>query len=293
MRSHSHPSDARRGTGRAQAHDPQRDGRHRTRQLYIVGIGPGSLEHLTLRATEVLKSVDCVAGYSLYVDLIAPLVADKPTLRSGMMKEVERVEAAITTACGGTSCALVSSGDPGIYAMAGLVFETCKIKNIPVVPPGSPAAGGMDGLALVVEVIPGIPALCAGAALLGAPLTHDFAVVSLSDLLTPWDVIAERLEAAARADFVIVIYNPKSKKRDWQLGKARKIILAHRDPETPVGIVTGAMRQNQEVRVVPLQALGEAPVGMQTTLFVGSRSSIRYLDFMFTPRGYSGKYAIG
>jgi precorrin-3B C17-methyltransferase len=240
----------------------------------------------------VLKSVDCVAGYSLYVDLIEPLIADKPTLRSGMTKEVERVEAAIATACGGTSCALVSSGDPGIYAMAGLVFETCKIKNISVVRPGAPAAGGMDGPALVVEVIPGIPALCAGAALLGSPLTHDFAVVSLSDLLTPWDVIAQRLEAAARADFVIVIYNPKSKKRDWQLGEARNIILAHRNPETPVGIVTGAMRENQEVRVVPLQALGEAPVGMQTTLFVGSRSSSRYLDFMFTPRGYSGKYEI-
>jgi precorrin-3B C17-methyltransferase len=240
----------------------------------------------------VLKSVGCVAGYSLYVDLIEPLIADTPTLRSGMMKEVERVEAAIATACGGTSCALISSGDPGIYAMAGLVFETCKIKNIPVIRPGALAAGGVDGTALVVEVIPGIPALCAGAALLGAPLTHDFAVVSLSDLLTPWEVIAERLEAAARADFVIVIYNPKSKKRDWQLGEAQKIISAYRDPETPVGIVTGAMRQNQEVRVVPLQALGEAAVGMQTTLFVGSRSSSRYLDFMFTPRGYSGKYAI-
>jgi precorrin-3B C17-methyltransferase len=177
--------------------------------------------------------------------------------------------------------------------MAGLVFETCHIKNIPVVPPGAPAAGGMDGPALAVEVVPGIPALCAGAALLGAPLSHDFAVVSLSNLLTPWDMIAERLEAAARADFVIVIYNPKSKKRDWQLGEARNIILAHRDPQTPVGIVTGAMRQNQEVQIVSLQALGEAPVGMQTTLFVGSRSSSRYLDFMFTPRGYSGKYEIG
>jgi precorrin-3B C17-methyltransferase len=240
----------------------------------------------------VLKSVDCVAGYRLYVDLIDPLIAGKPTLRSGMMKEVERVEAAIATALGGKSCALVSSGDPGIYAMAGLVFETCNIRNIPVVRPGAPAAGGINGPALVVEVIPGIPAVCAGAALLGAPLTHDFAVVSLSDLLTPWEVIAERLEAAARADFVIVIYNPKSKKRDWQLGEARNIIMAHRDPQTPVGIVTGAMRENQEVRVVPLQALNEAPVGMQTTLFVGSRSSCRYLDFMFTPRGYSGKYEI-
>jgi precorrin-3B C17-methyltransferase len=135
--------------------------------------------------------------------------------------------------------------------------------------------------------------VCAGAALLGAPLTHDFAVVSLSDLLTPWEVIADRLEAAARADFVMVIYNPKSKKRDWQLEAARKIIQAHRDPATPVGIVTGAMRPNQDVRIVPLEELNAAHVGMQTTLFVGSRSSSRYLDFMFTPRGYSRKYDLG
>jgi len=241
----------------------------------------------------VLKSVDCVAGYGLYIDLIQALIDGKETLRSGMMKEVPRVEAAIAAAMSGKCCALVSSGDPGIYAMAGLVFETCKTQNIPLRPPGLPAAGQADATALMVEVVPGIPALCAGAALLGAPLTHDFAVVSLSDLLTPWEVIAERLEAAARADFVMVIYNPKSKKRDWQLDAACKIILAHRDPATPVGIVTGAMRPNQEVRIVPLGELNAEQVGMQTTLFVGSRSSSRYLDFMFTPRGYAGKYDLG
>jgi len=238
----------------------------------------------------VLKSVDCVAGYGLYIDLVQALIAGKETLRSGMMKEVQRVEAAVAAAMGGKTCALVSSGDPGIYAMAGLIFETCKAKNIPLLPPGHPAE---DPKALMVEVVPGIPALCAGAALLGAPLAHDFAVVSLSDLLTPWEVIAARLEAAARADFVMVIYNPKSKKRDWQLDAARKIILAHRDPATPVGIVTGAMRPNQEVRIVPLGELDAAHAGMQTTLFVGSRSSSRYLDFMFTPRGYAGKYDLG
>jgi len=231
-----------------------------------------------------------VVGYSLYIDLIQPLIAGKQILRSGMMKEVERVEAAIEAALSGKTCALVSSGDPGIYAMAGLVFEACRAKNIPLRPLGRPAGGETGTLA--VEVVPGIPALCAGAALLGAPLTHDFAVVSLSDLLTPWDVIAERLEAAAAADFVIVIYNPKSKKRDWQLEAARKIIQAHRDPATPVGIVTGAMRANQAVQVVPLEELNCADIGMQTTLFVGSRSSSRYLDFMFTPRGYAKKYEI-
>jgi precorrin-3B C17-methyltransferase len=290
MRSNRHPGGARRDPDRPQAVLAERDRGHRPHQLYIVGIGPGRLEHLTLRAHEVLQSADCVVGYSLYIDLIQPLIAGKQILRSGMMKEVERVEAAIEAALSGKTCALVSSGDPGIYAMAGLVFEACRAKNIPLRPLGRPAGGETGTLA--VEVVPGIPALCAGAALLGAPLTHDFAVVSLSDLLTPWDVIAERLEAAAAADFVIVIYNPKSKKRDWQLEAARKIIQAHRDPATPVGIVTGAMRANQAVHVVPLEELNCANIGMQTTLFVGSRSSSRYLDFMFTPRGYAKKYEI-
>lgn len=239
----------------------------------------------------MLLAADCVAGYGLYLDLIAPLIADTPTLRSGMMREVERVESAIAAAVQGRACALVSSGDPGIYAMAGLVFETCALKGIRVLRPGADAP--TDGQAIEVEVVPGVPALCAGAALLGAPLTHDFAVVSLSDLLTPWERIAERLEAAARADFVVVIYNPRSRKRDWQLGRARDILLAHRPPETPVGVVRSAMRPEQDVRVVPLAELDAAAVDMQTTLFVGSRSSGRYLEFMYTPRGYAGKYAIG
>jgi precorrin-3B C17-methyltransferase len=293
MRSRSDSGIAGRGADRAQTVLPQRDDRYRPNQLYIVGIGPGRLEHLTLRATEVLQFVECVAGYSLYLDLIQPLIAGKQTLRSGMMKEVERVEAAIGVALAGRPCALVSSGDPGIYAMAGLVFETCKIKKIPVLPLRGPQGGSRSGLALEVEVVPGIPALCAGAALLGAPLTHDFAVVSLSDLLTPWEVIAERLEAAARADFVIVLYNPKSKKRDWQLSKAQEILLSHRDPATPVGVVVGAMRANQDVQIVALRDLHLSKVDMQTTLFVGSRSSDRYLDFMFTPRGYMAKYGPG
>lgn len=240
----------------------------------------------------MLRAAECVVGYGLYIDLIQPLIADKEILRSGMLKEVARVEAAIKTAMSGKACALVSSGDPGIYAMAGLVFETCQLRNIPLLPVGRAVAGEKGTAALGVEVVPGIPALCAGAALLGAPLTHDFAVVSLSDLLTPWEVIAQRLEAAARADFVIVIYNPKSRKRTWQLDAARRIIQSHRDPDTPVGVVTGAMRPNQEVSIVPLTALSEAQVDMQTTLFVGSRSSSRYLDFLFTPRGYSGKYEL-
>jgi precorrin-3B C17-methyltransferase len=234
-----------------------------------------------------------VAGYDLYLDLIAPLVAGKILLRSGMMKEVERVEAAIGAAMEGKPCALVSSGDPGIYAMAGLVFESCRAKGITLRHPGSGPEELAPPAALTVEIVPGVPALCAGAALLGAPLTHDFAVISLSDLLTPWEVIAKRLTAAAAADFVIVLYNPKSRKRDWQLTRAQEILLAHRDPETPVGVVVGAMRPNQNVQIVPLRALNAVAVDMQTTIFIGSRASVRYLEFMFTPRGYGGKYEMG
>jgi precorrin-3B C17-methyltransferase len=209
-----------------------------------------------------------------------------------MTKELERVEAAIELARSGKSCAIVSSGDPGIYAMAGLVFETCQIKNINIAPPVRSTTNLNDKGSLLVEVVPGIPALCAGASLLGAPLTHDFAAISLSDLLTPWEVIEKRIEAAARADFVIVLYNPKSKKRIWQLEKAQQILLAYRDKNTPVGIVVSAMRSKQDVRIVPLTQLHEAHVDMQTTVFVGSSQSSQYLDFMITPRGYTQKYKI-
>ena len=177
----------------------------------MVGIGPGDLNHLTKRAIDVLTSVDVVAGYTAYIDLIRPLIDGKEIITTGMTREVARVEAAIEQARAGKSCASVSSGDPGIYAMAGLVFETCQIKGIAIVHPGSDPIAADDRDALSLEVVPGIPALCAGAALLGAPLTHDFATISLSDLLTPWVLIEKRLEAAARADFVIVLYNPKSK----------------------------------------------------------------------------------
>ena len=145
---------------------------------------------------------------------------------------------------------------------------------------------------LELEVVPGIPALAAGAALVGAPLTHDFAAISLSDLLTEWEKIEKRLTCAAMADFVIVLYNPKSKKRDWQLKRAQELILEHRDGSTPVGIVTGAMRENQAVSFARLDELDGADVGMQTVLFIGSSSSLRYMDFLFTPRGYAQKYTL-
>ena len=141
-------------------------------------------------------------------------------------------------------------------------------------------------------MVPGIPALCAGAALLGAPLTHDFAAISLSDLLTPWDLIETRLEAAAKADFVIVLYNPKSKKRNWQLEKAQTIILRYRPEDTFTGIVTAAMREEEQVHMTTLGELHKMPVDMQTAVFIGNSSTMCYRDFMITPRGYSGKYDI-
>ena len=234
-----------------------------------------------------MSVADTLVGYTTYVDLVRPLIRTRAVISTPMMKEVERVESALCAACEGGRCALVSSGDPGIYAMAGLVFEICAQRRIAVFGPPSGTAHGLR-----VEVVPGIPALCAGAALLGAPLTHDFAVISLSDLLTPWETIEKRLEAAARADFVIVLYNPKSRRRPEYLARAQQIVLGHRAGATPTGIVTGAMRDNQHVAIVPLAELDRAPVDMQTVVFIGSSASVRYLDFMVTPRGYARKYEL-
>lgn len=234
--------------------------------------------------------MESVVGYTIYIDLIRPLIGDQKVVSTPMKKEVQRVEAAIDLALGGTSCAVVSSGDAGVYAMAGLVFEMCRSKQIPLAGAADPGSGDKKAPGLKIEVVPGIPALCSGAALLGAPLTHDFAAVSLSDLLTPWEVIAQRLEAAASADFVIVLYNPKSKKRHWQLQKAQEIILGHRAGQTPVGIATRAMREGQRILLTTLADLHQAPVDMQTTVFIGNSSSFVYEQRLITPRGYAGKY---
>ncbi len=244
---------------------------------------------MSTRALSVLKQVDTVAGYTTYIDLIKDLIADKTIIATAMKKEVDRVKAAIDTALSGKSCAIVSSGDPGIYAMAGLALEICRERQVPVF---SPQRQRIDEDALRVEIVPGIPALSSGASLLGAPLTHDFACISLSDLLTPWETIENRIEAAAKADFVMVIFNPKSKKRDWQLKRTMEIALGHRDKNTPVGIVKNAMRNSQDVSIVSLSDLADADVDMLTTVFIGSTQSLRYRDFMYTPRGYAKKYAM-
>ncbi len=240
-----------------------------------------------------MTAAETVVGYTTYIELIRPLLAGKEIVSTGMTREVQRVERAIEIALNGTTCAIVSSGDAGIYAMAGLALEICRNRGIPLLPDRDGEAAGGGGDAMAVEIVPGIPALCAGAALLGAPLTHDFATISLSDLLTPWETIETRLDAAAGADFVIVLYNPKSKKRDWQLQRAQEIVLRHRDPDTPTGIVTAAMRSGQQVQMVPLRDLHRAEVGMQSTVFIGNSATCAYGDFMITPRGYARKYGLG
>ena len=241
---------------------------------------------MSRRAAEVLAECETVVGYTKYIDLIRDLISHKQIISTGMTREVDRVESAIQTALQGTSCAIVSSGDPGIYAMAGLVFEICREKKITLI---SPRAED-DTAGLLVEVVPGIPALSSGAALLGAPLMHDFAAISLSDLLTPWETIEKRLQAAAQADFVMVIYNPKSKKRNWQLNKAQQIALEHRPGQTPVGIVTNAMREGESVVIKTLADLHKADVNMLTTVFIGNSNTFAHDGFMITPRGYAEKY---
>ena len=289
MRSSSPSGRGTREPDRAQTGNAQRDRGRGAPVLYIVGIGPGDHNHLSPRAREVLTKADTIAGYRTYIDLIRPLITNQEVISTGMTREVARAEAALEASLSGKACAMVSSGDAGIYAMAGLVLELCRIKEIRIHKPG---AADRAGQGLSIEVVPGIPALAAGAALLGAPLTHDFAAVSLSDLLTPWATIARRLEAAAAADFVIVIYNPRSRRRPDNLDRACEIIRRHRSPDTPAGVVTGAMRANQRVAITTLADLPDADVDMQTTLFIGSRSTMTYRDFMITPRGYTDKYAI-
>lgn len=231
---------------------------------------------MTPAAGEALGAAEVIVGYQTYLDLIPEFLAGKEVIASQMMKEVDRCRKALALAAEGKKVALVSGGDPGIYAMAGLVFELAREQNVCV----------------EIEVIAGIAALNACAARLGAPLMHDFAAISLSDLLTPWEKIERRLEAAAGADFVVVIYNPKSKKRAEHIVKAREILLAHRAPETPVGIVTAATRENERIVLTTLEKMLESEIDMQTTIIVGNSMTFAWQGFMVTPRGYAAKYAL-
>lgn len=245
--------------------------------IYVIGTGPGGLEHITPRALLLIREADVIVGYKTYLEQIKSLIKDKEIKASGMMQEVDRAKAALETAQTGNKVCVISGGDPGIYGMAGLLLEVAKNSN---------------GRPVRVEVIPGISALNACASRLGAPLMHDFAVVSLSDRLTPWEVIESRLEAAAKADFVIVLYNPRSKSRTRQIERAREIILKVRAGDTPVGIVKGATREDEKIILTTLADLPFAEIDMQSTVIIGNSNTERFGDYLITPRGYEKKYAL-
>jgi precorrin-3B C17-methyltransferase len=249
-------------------------------KLYIVGVGPGSHDHMTFRAKEVIEKSDTIVGYDTYVTLVEDLIKGKDIYRYAMTQEVERAKQCIDLAQEGKTVSLVSSGDPGIYGMAGLIYETLA------------EAGWDPKTGLEVEIIPGVSALNSCASLVGSPLMTDFAVVSMSDLLVPWEIITKRVEAAAQGDYVIVIYNPSSKKRIHQLQDTRKLLLKYRKPSTPVAIIKGAFRDSQSIVMTDLQSMEEHAdkLGMISTVIIGNSSTYNFKNLMINPRGYTSKY---
>lgn len=234
---------------------------------------------MTPEAGTALADAEVIVGYKPYVSLIDPdILAKREVITTGMKMEMERCRTAMNRAAEGKKTVLVSSGDPGIYAMAGLMLEIVD------------KAGLADRID--VEIIPGIPALCAAAARLGAPLMHDFAVVSLSDLMTPWELIRKRMAAALDADFVIVIYNPRSRKRMRQLSEVRDMIIRKRGGKTLVGIVKNAARKDESVSITRMEEMDESAVDMLTILIVGNSETKQAGKWMVTPRGYVKKYGV-
>ena len=239
-------------------------------KLYAVGLGPGDRGYLAPQAKEVIQQSQVITGYTKYVELIPDLVKDKEVITTGMKSEVDRCEAAINEALKGKKVCVVSSGDAGIYGMAALLYELAEKHP-----------------SLDIEVIPGITAAGSAAAILGSPLTNDFAVISLSDLLTPWDMIEKRLDACGGADMVLCLYNPQSKKRSDYLERACTIILHHKPPETPCGYVRNALRGNDSTSCLcTLTELAKTQVDMFTTVIIGNSSTKIMNGKLVTSRGY-------
>ena len=235
----------------------------------VIGLGPGGGADLTGRARAALESCDLIVGYTAYVDLVKDDFPDKEVRSTGMRREVDRCRVAVEEALTGKEVAMVCSGDSGVYGMAGLIFEVAQ-----------------EYAPIDIEVVPGITAACGGAAVLGAPLTHDFAVVSLSDLLTPWETIEARLTAAAQADFVLCLYNPASRNRPDYLKRACDILLRYKDADTVCGTVRNIGRAGEKSQILTLAELRDAQVDMFTTVFVGSSKTKVIGGRMVTPRGY-------
>ena len=239
-------------------------------KIYIVGIGPGSCDEMTIRAKRALKESSCIIGYTVYIELIKKYFPGKKYLETPMTKERERCALAFEEAKKEEAVSVICSGDAGIYGMAGLIYET-----------------GREMPETEIEVIPGVTAASSGAALLGAPLMHDFCVISLSDRLTPGEKIEERLKAAAAGDFSIVIYNPESKSRKGYLKRACEILLeAGKSPDTVCGITKNIARKGESAKVLSLKELKETPADMFTTVFIGNSQTVKIGKKMVTPRGY-------
>lgn len=240
------------------------------KRIDVVGFGPGGYEYMTVQAIAAMKAADVIVGYTTYIDLIRGIFPDKNFLDTPMTREVERCKIALEEAMKGRQVALVSSGDSGIYGMAGIMLQMVQ-------------ASGED---IPVRIIPGMTAASAGAAALGAPLMNDFAVISLSDLMVPLTQIMLRVKCAAEGDFVICLYNPKSRKRKDYLEKAADIIMNFRKPETPVGIVRRAGRENSSCELTTLRELKNAEVDMFTIVIIGNSMTYVRDGKMITPRGY-------
>ncbi|MEO1006655.1 MAG: precorrin-3B C(17)-methyltransferase, partial [Cyanobacteria bacterium J06638_38] len=244
--------------------------------LYLVGIGPGNLNQITPAAKTAITSADVVIGYRLYIDLIKSLKRPGQIVEaSPITQEQQRAQRAIELAQWGLKVAVISSGDCGIYGMAGLVLE--ELQNM-----------GWNGKTPQVEVFPGISALQSAASRVGAPLMHDFCAISLSDLLTPWSMIQKRLTAAASGDFITALYNPRSQTRTQQIVTAQSIFSQHRKPTTPVAIVHGAYREDEQVILTTLEQMLQHPIDMLTTVIIGNTTTRNHAEWMITPRGYLG-----
>ena len=245
----------------------------RSGTLFVIGLGPGHSAVMTDQARTALRQADVIIGYTGYFAWVEGLVQDKECVALPLAQETTRAQLAVERAQQGQTVCVISSGDAGIYGMASLVFEVVEQRQVGTVLPD-------------VVVIPGVSAINACAALLGAPIGHDFAVMSLSDLLTPWAWIEKRLMAAAEADFVTVLLNPKSAKRHWQYGRAQEILALHRAADTPVGVVRNAYRPDQAVDITTVAGMLDVRVDMLTTVIVGNSQTRCFQARLVTPRGY-------
>ncbi|MDP1996990.1 MAG: precorrin-3B C(17)-methyltransferase [Gallionella sp.] len=255
-------------------------GNENSGKIMLVGIGPGSTEHMTARARSAIAEADVVIGYTTYVKLVGDLLDGKEVVKKAMTEELDRAIEALERARAGKKVALISSGDAGVYGMAGPTYEVLF------------QAGWTPESGIEVEIVPGASALNTCAALVGAPLTHDFCAISLSDLLTPWPVIARRLDAAAAADFVVALYNPKSGRRTGQIVEAQRLFLRHRRPDTPVAVVKSAYRPKQRIEFTTLAQMNECDIGMLSTVLIGNSNTFVRDGLMITPRGYANKYDV-